>query len=124
MLTRTCQGDIARCQGRYEQARELYGVALQSSMKFSYDYFTGLVLLGLAALYTQKNEAERAVDLLGALESLIEKGGGALILPVDRPDYEQTLATARGALDAGTFHKAWERGRTMPFDSLMAYALG
>jgi predicted ATPase len=124
MLTRSCQGDVARCTGRYEPAFELYRTALQSSMKVSHDYFTGLVLLGLACLHTQQGQPERAVLLLGALESLIEKGDGALIIPVDRPEYEQTLAAVRVALDEGTFNKGWARGKTTALESLVAYVLG
>lgn len=123
MLTRSCQGDIARCQGRYEQAFESYSTALKSSMKFSYDYFIGLVLLGLACLHSQQNEPDKAVLLLGALEALIEKGDGALILPVDMPEYEQTLAAVRDALNEGTFSKGWASGKTTALESLVAYVL-
>jgi hypothetical protein len=84
----------------------------------------GLNLLGLACLAAQEGQPERAATLFGALEALLEKGDGALILTVDRPEYERTLTAVRGALDEGTFHRAWERGKAMALDSLMAYVLG
>ena len=119
MTTQTCQADIARCQGNYKRAHELYKSTLQVSYKIGYDYFIGLDLMGLACLTSQTNQPERSASLLGALDALIEKGDGALILPVDKPEYNQALAVVSGALDEATFNKAWAEGRALTGDDLI-----
>jgi hypothetical protein len=49
---------------------------------------------------------------------------GAPLPPAERPLFDQTVATARAALGTDAFAAAWEHGRTLPLEQLIATALG
>jgi hypothetical protein len=80
---------------------------------------TGLNLMGLACLSAQEGQPERAALLFGALEALLEKKSGALLLLVDVPEYDRVLTEVRGTLDEATFNKAWQEGRALLGDRLI-----
>ncbi|HVG00080.1 MAG TPA: tetratricopeptide repeat protein, partial [Chloroflexia bacterium] len=112
-IVRNCQGDIARYKGNHEGARDFYRMSLEASGKIHSHYMMGLNLKGLACLSAQEGEPGRAAVLFGALEALLEKKSGALLLRVDVPEYERVLAGVRAALDEATFDRAWAEGREL-----------
>ncbi|HKP53932.1 MAG TPA: helix-turn-helix domain-containing protein [Chloroflexia bacterium] len=122
-IVRNCQGDIARCQGNYKEALYLYGLSLEASRKIHSHYMTGLNLLGLGCLAVQEGTAERAATLFGALDALAEKGNGALILRVDRPEHEAILAASKALIDETQWMSVWSRGRAMSEKDAVAFAL-
>jgi len=122
-IVRNCQGDIARCQGRYKEAIALYEMSLEASRKIHSHYMTGLNLLGLGCLAVQEGIAERAVTLFGALDALAEKGNGAIILLVDRPEYASNLAASKALINKARWMSAWSRGRAMSEKEAVAFAL-
>ena len=64
-------------------------------------------------------DAMWAARLWGAAESLREAIGMPLP-PVDRVDYERSVAAARAQLGEKTFVAAWEEGRTMTAEQALA----
>ncbi len=78
--------------------------------------------MGLGCLSAQLGQPERAATFFGALEGLIEQGNSAILLPVDKPEHDRHLAAVRAALDEATFTRAWDAGRTMSVDQIVAYA--
>lgn len=120
--TGNCQGDIARYQGDYEGALRLYRASLDASKKIDSQFVIGLNLMGLACLWAQVGQLERAATFFGALEGLIEQGNSAILLPVDKPEHDRHRAAVRAALDEPTFNKAWAYGRAMSVDQIVAYA--
>jgi predicted ATPase len=76
----------------------------------------------LADVFGAQQHPERAARLLGAAEALRE-ATYVPVPPVDRTDYERTVAAARAQLDEINFASAWATGRAMLLEQAMAYAL-
>jgi tetratricopeptide (TPR) repeat protein len=121
-IVRNCQGDIARFRGNHKEAIALYGMSLEASRKIHSPYMTGLNLLGLGCLAVQEGTAERAATLFGALDALAGKGSGAIILRVDRPEYEVSLGASKALINESQWASAWSRGQGMSLDHAVAFA--
>src|SRR6266700_3339117 len=76
-------------------------------------------LEGLAAVVATQGELSWAARLWGGAEALHETMG-ALIPPVYRADYEQSIAAARAQLGQKAFAAAWAEGRTMTLEQVLA----
>jgi tetratricopeptide (TPR) repeat protein len=81
-----------------------------------------LGLEGIAMVAASWWDWHRATRLLGAAEALRD-AIGAPLPPVDRPDYDRTVAAIRTALTEPTFTAAWHAGRAAPLDEAMALAV-
>jgi predicted ATPase/DNA-binding XRE family transcriptional regulator len=77
---------------------------------------------GLARVAGSQGDPVRAARLWGAAEALRE-AIGISIPPGDVADYERNVAQSRAALDDSTWQSTWRKGRTMPLDRAIAYAL-
>jgi DNA-binding CsgD family transcriptional regulator len=76
-------------------------------------------LEGLAALLVTQGELRWTAQLWGAAEVLRERTSYPLP-PVDRPSYERVVACARVQLGEQAFADAWQEGRTMPLEQILA----
>jgi len=83
------------------------------------DLAASLDLLG--GIACDKSQPERAARLLGAADGLRE-AIGTHVPPSRRGERERDLARTRAALGSARFATAWEAGRTMHPDKLVAYA--
>jgi predicted ATPase/DNA-binding CsgD family transcriptional regulator len=79
-------------------------------------------LESLAAIAVSCGLAERAAHLLGMTEQVCEHLG-VIRDPGQWPDYERTVAAARGMLPEATFTSAWNAGRRLSFDQARAEAI-
>ena len=79
-------------------------------------------LLGLAAIAHAERDLERAARLLGASESLRHTLHQP-VAPIDRDDYEHTVAAIRASLQAPEHEAALEAGRAMTLDDAFAEVL-
>jgi predicted ATPase/class 3 adenylate cyclase len=79
-------------------------------------------LHGLAGVAAVQAEPLRAALLAGAAENL-HAAIKAPPSPAERAVSEPFLSIARAAVDEESFEAAWERGRLMPYDAAVAYAL-
>jgi predicted ATPase len=122
-LTLLCLGDIARCGRDFTRARALYREASDLLNTMGNAHYIGLNLVGLAFLALAEGHAEKATTLFGALERLREVASTTPVPPADRAEYDRALAVARTQLGEAAFTAAWARGRAMPLEQAIAYAL-
>jgi tetratricopeptide (TPR) repeat protein len=76
----------------------------------------------LAIVAEARGQPERAARLFGAAEAL-RTALGAPMPPIERPDYEQSIATLRSALSNEVLATAWAAGRDTMLEDVTAYAL-
>ncbi|HEX9440857.1 MAG TPA: hypothetical protein VF909_14320, partial [Roseiflexaceae bacterium] len=109
------QGDAARATALLREALVLQqSHAGKGSIASSLERFAGIA--------AGQGQPDRAARLLGAAEAL-RKAIGAPLPPVERPDYERTVAAARAQLDAATFATAWAEGQALTLEQVIAEAL-
>ena len=70
-----------------------------------------------------KGDAERAAQLLGAGDALLEAMGIGL-QPADKLEVDRYRAAVREQLDEATFEAARAEGRAMSLEEAVAYVLG
>ena len=110
----TLLGKVHFMQGDYTAARVLYEESLASS--FGVNLWS---LEELASVVAAQGELTWAAQLWGVAEALRESMGTPMP-PVDRADYERSVAAARGQLGKKAFVAAWEEGRTMSTEQALA----
>ncbi len=79
-------------------------------------------LEAIASLTTAQGQAERAVRIFGAVETLLRKDN-ILLKPVLKPLHDRHVATLRDQLGETTFTTAWAAGAAMPLDAVTALIL-
>jgi predicted ATPase/class 3 adenylate cyclase/DNA-binding CsgD family transcriptional regulator len=107
-------------QGNHTAARALYEASVTMASKGMDD--KGAItscLEGLAGVIATQGELAWAARLWGAAEALRETMGTPL-LPVERADYERSVATARADLGVKAFVAAWADGRSMTPEQALA----
>jgi non-specific serine/threonine protein kinase len=77
----------------------------------------------LAMVAGAEGQPERAARLLGAAEAL-RQAIGAPLPPMDRPQYDRSIASVRARLGEEAFAKAWEEGRKMTMEEAVQLAVG
>ena len=77
---------------------------------------------GLGTIATLQLHFNRAAILMAAVESQLASTGIRL-LPVDKMDFEKSLATLRTQLDEKSFSKLWARCKEMSLEQAIALAL-
>jgi hypothetical protein len=81
-----------------------------------------VVLEAIASLVVTHGQAARAARLLAAAASLRERLGTPLP-PIERPEFERSVAAARTALGEPAFAAAWSAGQAMPVEQAVCVAL-
>jgi len=69
-----------------------------------------------------ERQAERAAQLFGASEALLDAIGASL-WPSNRADYERNLSVARASLSSEAFDAARAKGRAMSLEQAYTYAM-
>jgi non-specific serine/threonine protein kinase len=115
-------GKLARAEGDYARAAELYGESLSLRWEQVGDK-VGVAgsLRGLASLSALTGEYERAARLYGAAESVRESI--AAPAPRHHPLSQQAINLAQERLGAVAFQRAWQAGRELPLPEAVAEAL-
>jgi predicted ATPase/DNA-binding CsgD family transcriptional regulator/tRNA A-37 threonylcarbamoyl transferase component Bud32 len=108
-------GKVAVLQGDNVVASTLYQKALPLGDRHDLPFY----LEGLADVATKQGEPRWAAQLWGAAESLRE-AMGTPIPPIWRADYEHSVAAARTQLVEKAFVAAWEEGRSMTVEQVLA----
>ncbi|MFE3960908.1 protein kinase [Nocardia sp. NPDC059091] len=111
-------------QGDRCRAQELQREAVRVNRRVRSPIFTALGLEALAWTVAD-TDSERAAVLMGAADDLMRSAAGGIVfyhqeLDQSHLDYERM---ARKALGDRLFDAAWLRGRSMGFDTAVAYAL-
>jgi ATP/maltotriose-dependent transcriptional regulator MalT len=110
----TLLGKVNVVQGDYTAARALYEESLASP--FGVNLWS---LEELASVVAVQGDPTWAAQLWGAAEALRESLGTPMP-PVDRPDYERSVAATRAQLGMEAFVAAWEEGRAMTAEQALA----
>jgi predicted ATPase/DNA-binding XRE family transcriptional regulator len=114
-LTLLRQGDDERATHLFTERSFLRNLDLRVSVPEA--------LVGLAATACIQGQAERAAQLAGAAEAL--RGlFGTFISPTVQSINTEYVARARSQMEAERFTAAWETGRAMSFEQVIAYAVG
>jgi DNA-binding CsgD family transcriptional regulator len=106
-------------QGDHTAARAFYEESLATASAVGDKLNMASCLEGLASVVATQGEPAWAARLWGAAEFLRE-AIGAPIPPVERVDYERSVAAARASLDEKTFAAAWAEGGTMSPEQALA----
>jgi predicted ATPase/DNA-binding CsgD family transcriptional regulator len=115
---------IAQSEGNDERASNLYVEGLNLAVEVGDKANVAYCLEGLAGLIGHHAEPERAAQLYGASEALLESVGAPLYVHAqDRAIYEKAVETLRSRLGEETFGTAWTDGRAMTLEQAVAYAL-
>jgi hypothetical protein len=116
------QGFAALSQEQHDRAIELLRQALRRLAELEFRDVIGYCFEGLAAVLAFTERPEEAARLLGAAEALRESLGVGLA-PAEQTTHDETVEALRGALPENRFAAAWRKGRELPLDDAIAYAL-
>jgi predicted ATPase len=115
-------GQVARLQGRYDDAARHYRAAIQLWAGFGDATQLTEPLQGLAAVMILTGHPEVGVRWLGANAAIRERLGGGP--PPEWLRLGDPLAAAREALDAKTYERAWQAGLALSTEDAIAEAIG
>ncbi len=115
-------GNVALLQGHHAQAAALFKESIRLHREHGDKHSTSRVLEALARLALAHGRSEQAARLLGAADGLLQ-AIGAVLAPVERVDYDRTVAMAREVLGDQRFDVAYAEGRTLSLDQLIEQAL-
>lgn len=110
---------LAQHAGEYERARELAEQGFQIALDMNSKLDIADKLAQLAGVLAVTGHQERAVRLLGAWNAAMERMVAAPN-PIDRQEYERTIAGLRAQLDTHTFEAVWQQGCAMSLDQAVA----
>ncbi|HEU4919483.1 MAG TPA: LuxR C-terminal-related transcriptional regulator [Candidatus Limnocylindrales bacterium] len=113
---------VAHERGETARAGALYREAIGLGWAHHDRLCLRMVLPGLAALATLEGDPARALRLAGAASAL-EENAGIWAFPPIRERHERWLATAREALRPRARAAAWNEGRSLAIDEVVADAL-
>ena len=114
-------GQVARLQGRFDDAAQHYREALQFGHHLGDDASLTEPLQGLAAVAIATGNANLGVRLLGANAGIRERLGGGP--PPEWIRLGDPLGEARRILGDEVYERAWEAGLEMKVDDAVAAAL-
>ena len=110
--------------GDYRKAKDLFEETLKLSNEYGNKTAMADCLAGFASFLGMIGKPERAAQLFGAVESLLESiGMPGRMDPSDEKEFNHYVAAVRGQLDEATFAKAWGDGRTMTLEQAIEFAL-
>jgi hypothetical protein len=119
----TTLGEVAWAQANYERASALLADALLRFQELDDPLSSAECLERLARVVRAQGQPAHGASLCAAAAALRE-AIGAPLPPVERPLFDQTVATVRAALGTDAFAAAWESGRSLPLEQVIAMALG
>ena len=118
----TMLGHLARQQQRYDLAKARYREALVRFRTFSSPTYIAWCLEGYAATLSAEGHYTQVTQLCAAATALREQIQAPL-LQAQREVFEQTVATARAALDEASFAREWNAGTVLTQDEAIDNAL-
>jgi non-specific serine/threonine protein kinase len=115
-------GDVLCLQGEYVAARTLLIESLQAGWELGDKVLAMSALECLAWLAHSQGQSERAARLYGAAD-VLRAAFGYTLSPSDQNKHAARTAAVRAALGEEGFAAAWEKGRAMSLEQMVAYAL-
>jgi predicted ATPase len=115
---------VAHAAHDYGTAHRLFGDALVLAQAVGDASNVAACFKGLGGVAAARGATERAAQVWGAAEALLETREAAVYAyTVDRAVYEQLVAAARAQLGDAAFAAAWAAGKALRVDHAIAYAL-
>ena len=108
------QGWLALRRGELQQASAFFRESLAFCNQIGFKGGSRVSLSGLVAVAVELHQPERAAQLMGAMQPETEEDFEQLTVP---------LETTRAQLDPTAFQIAWEKGQTMTWEEMIAFAL-
>ncbi len=115
-------GKVARAHGEYQKAHGLHKEALTMLRGTGNRWSIAYLLEAFTTLAVLRQDLEYAIKLFGASESFYAQFR-FLMSPLERHSHEQSLETARAAVDRETFEAWWAEGCAMTMGQAVDYAL-
>jgi predicted ATPase/class 3 adenylate cyclase len=115
-------GDVARARGDLADAAARYSEGLTMAAEYGFRWLAALFLERLAGLMTSAGSPEQSARLFGAADAL-RQAIGAPMPAYFRALYDDDLAALRTRLDLGTLETAWEDGRELTVETVLAAAV-
>jgi predicted ATPase/transcriptional regulator with XRE-family HTH domain len=116
-------GHVVQRQGDDQRASALLKESLPLAWQRENRGGVAWCLEGLASVAWTQGQPRRAARLFGAAEAL-RQTIGVPPPPVERANYEPSIARVRAHLGEATFAMAWAEGQAMTQEQAIAYALG
>jgi predicted ATPase/DNA-binding CsgD family transcriptional regulator len=117
--TLNLMGSLAMKRRDYARADALFRENLMLAQELGERRFLPSALAGVAELLAAQGDPEKAAHICGAVESMLEVTGMNLT-PTSQVNYNHALASVRHELDEATFSAAWDVGRAMRPDAILA----
>jgi tetratricopeptide (TPR) repeat protein len=114
-------GRVDRLQGDYEQARQHYTEGLRLAHRYNSRQSLAWCLTELAELAALNHQLKKATCLLGVAEAIPELYLN--LYPHEQLELEQISDMIRKDQEEDSFKAAYETGRQMSLDEVIAYAL-
>jgi predicted ATPase/DNA-binding CsgD family transcriptional regulator len=114
-------GPVVHRQGDYRGAAALLAESLTLSWELRNTHGSAICLVGIAGVIGGGAKPADAARLLGAADAL-RASIGVQWEPVDRGEFDRSVAIVRVHLDAATFAMAWAEGSAMPLEQAVAVA--
>ncbi len=115
-------GHVALRQGDDIRAEALFKDCLRRLNPLGMSWAMVYHLMGLAGVWAVRRQPERAAQLLGSTDALLESTQVHLN-SADRQDYDRIVDATRSQLDEATWSEARAKGRAMTMDQAVAYAM-
>jgi non-specific serine/threonine protein kinase len=115
-------GRAALLSGDPERARDYFSESLVMKRALADKEGMAWTLEGLAGVAAAQALPVRAAQLFGAAHA-VRASIGVPVPPSDSEFFENSVARARGQLDAGTWESAWAQGEALSLESALALAL-
>ena len=115
-------GRLACLEGDVVEAGQRFGESLRVCWSTFDLWSLPKALEGLACVAVLTTQPERAVRLVAAAAALRERTGGPVMV-ADRGYYDQIVQRSRQQLSPEGFAAAWDAGRMLPLEDVVAEAL-
>jgi len=116
-------GSIALEQNNLETARSYFSRSLGINFKISARMMLAYNLSGLAQVLADEEQLIPAAQLQGATTNLLEEMGASLE-SYEQGLYQKTAARLKKSMGDGSYLKAFETGKALPFEEIIDSALG
>ncbi len=108
--------------GDYARAADAYRRSLAHSAEIGYKWAMAQSLIGFGALSAARGDQQRAIRLLAAADTLLNKIEYALPA-AEQVHFDQVVEALRRFMDSGNFAREWAGGRAMRAEQAIEYAL-
>jgi non-specific serine/threonine protein kinase len=117
-------GYLALKQNEYKRAKDLFKESLISNLEVGHQLGVAAAMAGLAELALEEGEKTRAAQLYGIVENKLASISLSLnFFITDETEFNRGITALQAQLDEKTLARHWAKGKAMPPDDAIAFAL-